>query len=80
MADNVSKSGIWVDSTTGKVVESEPEQGFQMVPKGGEITPLVQSQLDQLRTPSAPAASVDLSVQEPAARPVTAPVPQPRRK
>jgi len=81
MADSVSKSGIWVDSKTGKVVESEPEQGFQMVPKGGEITPLVQSQLDQLRAPtSAPAGPVDLSVQEPAARPVTVEPERPTRR
>jgi len=81
MADNVSKTGMWIDSKTGKVVESEPEQGYLLVTKGGEVSPLVQRQLDQLNeATSAPAGPVDLSVQEAAPRPVTVEPERPTRR
>lgn len=37
MADEVSKTGVYVDSKTGKVVNSPPEEGIQLVPAGGTI-------------------------------------------
>jgi hypothetical protein len=37
MADEVSKNGVYVDSKTGKVVNSPPEEGIQLVPAGGTI-------------------------------------------
>lgn len=34
-----SKTGHWVDLSTGEVVTSAPERGLQLVPPGAEITP-----------------------------------------
>lgn len=34
-----SPNGVFVDTKTGDVVESEPEEGIQLVPPGGEIDP-----------------------------------------
>lgn len=33
----ISATGVWVDTTTGYVVESEPEAGRLIVPPGGEV-------------------------------------------
>ena len=33
----ISQTGVWIDTETGQVVESEPEQGKLLVPPGGEI-------------------------------------------
>jgi hypothetical protein len=35
---DTSKTGIWVDTKTGKVVETQPEEGVQLVAPGGEVT------------------------------------------
>lgn len=73
-ADEVSKSGVWIDSKTGKLVESEPVEGVQLVPKGGVITPDAARQIEYLRKPQpTPTTPVDLSVQEPPVRTVTEP-------
>jgi len=54
MADaNVSKNGVWVDGKTGKVVESQPEEGFQIVPAGAEITPDMQKAVDAAKDAAA---------------------------
>lgn len=37
MAENVSKTGVFIDTKTGKVVESQPEEGVQLVRPGGTI-------------------------------------------
>lgn len=44
MADteNTSKTGKWVDSATGQVVDSPPARGIQLVAPGGELTPDVK--------------------------------------
>lgn len=44
--DNVSKTGKWVDTKTGKVVASEPEEGRLLVAPGQEITPDVRAGID----------------------------------
>lgn len=37
MADEVSKSGVFIDTKSGKVVNSPPEEGVQLVRPGGTI-------------------------------------------
>jgi len=56
-ADSVSKSGIWIDTKTGKLVESQPEEGVQMVPAGGTIDPTTAAQLDAIRDADKPKAN-----------------------
>lgn len=34
-----ASKGVWVDAKTGKVVESQPEEGVQIVAPGVEPTP-----------------------------------------
>ncbi len=45
MAD--TKSGVWFDSKSRKVVKSQPEEGIQLAAPGAEITPDVQASIDQ---------------------------------
>jgi hypothetical protein len=44
--DQVSKNGVWIDSKTGNVVESQPEEGIQLVPAGGTIDNATQQLID----------------------------------
>jgi len=37
MTDEVSKSGVFIDNSTGKVTTSQPEEGVQLVSPGGVI-------------------------------------------
>jgi hypothetical protein len=46
MADEVSKSGVFIDMKTGKVVNSAPEEGIQIVPPGGTIDPTAAAQIE----------------------------------
>lgn len=46
MADEVSKTGVYRDLKTGKVVHSPPEEGIQLVPPGGIIDAAAQAQID----------------------------------
>lgn len=46
MADDVSKTGVFIDSKTGKVVTSPPEEGYQIVAPGGVIDANAQAQID----------------------------------
>jgi hypothetical protein len=41
----ISRTGVWVDTETGHVVESEPEQGKLLVPPGGEIDQRVRDDI-----------------------------------
>lgn len=34
-----SKTGVWIDHATGKVVKSRPVSGTQLVPPGGVLRP-----------------------------------------
>jgi len=68
-ADETSKSGVWIDTKTGRVVESQPEHGVQLVPPGGVITPEVAKTIADARTASKPPAVVQPPVAEP--EPVT---------
>lgn len=64
MADTVSKSGVYIDTKTGKVVEKQPEEGVQLVAPGGTIDASVQQQIDWAKdaaSTSAEAEPVDLS-------------------
>lgn len=45
MAD--SKNGVFYDSQNNKVVNSEPEEGIQIVAPGQEITPALQEDIDR---------------------------------
>lgn len=37
MADEISTNGVFIDTKTGQVVESQPEEGIQLVAPGGVI-------------------------------------------
>lgn len=52
----ISKSGKWVDTKTGQVVDSQPEEGIQLVPAGGVVTPEVEFSIKQAED-AAPAVS-----------------------
>lgn len=63
MAEEVSKNGVWVDTKTGKVVESQPEEGIQLVAPGATVTPDVAAQIAAARRPASKSSEpVDLSV------------------
>lgn len=38
----ISETGVFVDSKTGQIVHSQPEEGVQLVPPGSEITPAMK--------------------------------------
>lgn len=42
----VSKTGVWIDTRTGKTVSKQPEEGIQLVAPGGEIDARTQAALD----------------------------------
>lgn len=50
MAKNVSKSGVYIDTKTGKVVESQPEEGRLIVPPGAEISDDLASHIEAAKT------------------------------
>jgi len=65
-----SKSGVWYDSKTGKVVESRPVTGVQLVPPGGTVTPARRVVLDRYRaiergTEEEPATAVETAAETP---------------
>lgn len=45
MADEISTTGKWVDTQTGRVVDSEPAEGRLLVAPGGVITPDVAASI-----------------------------------
>lgn len=47
--DPVSKNGVFIDSKTGKVVESRPEEGVQLVAPGDTITADAQAVIDRVK-------------------------------
>ena len=46
-----ASKGVWLDTKTGKVVESQPEEGVQLIAPGVEATPDEQARVDALKTP-----------------------------
>lgn len=81
MAGEVSKSGVFIDLKTGKVVEKQPEEGIQLVPPGGVVTPNAEAQIKAAKAGvgSSAEAVVDLSAtdaaqdsREPAVAPTAA--------
>lgn len=55
MADEISRTGKWVDSASGRVVESEPAEGRLLVSPGGPITPDVREVIRQAEVAQPPA-------------------------
>lgn len=53
MADEkVSKGGVFIDTKTGKVVQSQPEEGIQLVAPGGTIDDAAQAAIDAANQPA----------------------------
>lgn len=75
MADEVSKSGVFIDTKTGKVVEKQPEEGVQLVPPGGTIDSATAQQIQWAKDAAAGAGKqpevVDLSVTDDDSKTVT---------
>lgn len=58
MAQETSKTGMWIDDESGKVVTKAPHRGTQLVRPGGRVTAAVQARIDSLDAdPDAPAVS-----------------------
>ncbi len=49
MANEVTKTGVFLDLKSMKVVKSPPEEGYQLVPPGGEVTPERQATIDRFK-------------------------------
>lgn len=67
MADEVSETGVYIDTKTGKVTDSPPEEGIQLVPAGGTIDNATQKQIDAAKAAASGAGqqeTVDLSATE----------------
>lgn len=45
-----ASKGVWLDSKTGKVVESQPEEGVQLVAPGTESTPDAERLIEVYRS------------------------------
>jgi len=50
----VSSTGVWVDTQTGQVVESEPVEGKLLVPPGGEIDQRIRDDIDSAKLAAGP--------------------------
>lgn len=46
--------GTWIDTKTGKVVTSQPEEGVQLHAPGTEVTPDVQAAIDAAKAAADP--------------------------
>lgn len=68
----ISESGVFIDSKTGKVVESQPEEGVQIVPPGSEITPDMEKAVEAAKL-------VESGESEPVAEAVTTEDAKPKR-
>lgn len=44
-----SKSGVWIDTKSDKIVESQPEEGIQLVAPGGPVTPEIAKRIERER-------------------------------
>lgn len=55
MANDTSKNGLWIDTRTNKVVDSEPVEGRLLVAPDGEITAAVQAVIDAAKAAAKPA-------------------------
>lgn len=51
--DKVSEGGVFIDTKTGKVVESQPEEGVQLVPPGGVIDDATAKMIESVKNPPA---------------------------
>lgn len=57
-----SKTGVFWDTKAGKIVDSEPEEGVQLVAPGGEVTPDAQVSIDaykEVANPSEPVVDAE---------------------
>lgn len=59
MAESVSKNGVFIDTKTGKVVESKPEEGVQLVAPGDTIDADVQKRIDNAKSALSDAAAAE---------------------
>lgn len=69
MADEVSKTGVYIDMKTGKVTNSPPEEGIQLVGPGGVIDAAAQAQIDGAKAAASGAPSEPKTVTTPTAAP-----------
>jgi len=60
MAD--SKNGVWFDTKAGKVVNSEPEEGVQLVAPGQEVTAAAQATIDRYKADADGTGTVERAV------------------
>jgi len=42
----IAKNGVFIDTKTSTVVDSQPEEGVQLVAPGSEVTPALQEKID----------------------------------
>jgi hypothetical protein len=68
VADEVSKTGVFIDSKTGKVVNSQPEEGIQLVPPGGTIDPSTAAAIEAAKAAASGEASEPKTVTTAAAK------------
>lgn len=47
--ENISETGVFFDTKNQKVVESQPEEGVQIVAPGGELTKAVNDDIARWR-------------------------------
>lgn len=55
MADEISPTGKWIDTNTGRVVDTEPAEGRLLVAPGGPITPDVAARIARAEAEQPPA-------------------------
>lgn len=68
MADDIklSKSGVFLDTKTGEIVESQPEEGIQIVAPGRPLDATALAAIERERPNLTPTSPVDLSATGPA--------------
>ena len=49
MADEISKTGLWVDDDTGKLVTKQPARSTQIAREGELVTAEAQARIDALK-------------------------------
>jgi hypothetical protein len=67
MADEITESGIWVDTQAGEIVHAEPEEGIVVLRPGQPITAEIQAELDAFEKAKEEAAKPDPAPDEPVA-------------
>lgn len=47
--ENISQNGVFYDTKNNKVVESQPEEGVQILAPGGEVTKAVEDDIQRYK-------------------------------